>query len=158
MEVEQSRRYDLPFSLIIFDVDFFKNYNDNNGHIRGSTALCRIGELMKGVFRAADILAKYGGDEFVVILPNTDRVGAFLAADRLRETVESEPFIGSEKQPSGHLTLSLGLASFPEHGASGENILEHADKALYLAKEKGRNRVVIFGEDQAAEDGQKKLI
>ena len=154
MEVEQSQRYNLSFSLIIFDVDFFKNYNDNMGHIRGSAALCRIGEIMRGVFRASDILAKYGGDEFVVILPTTDRVGAFLAADRLRETVEGEPFEGSEKQPTGSVTLSLGLASFPEHGSSGEEILEHADKALYLAKEKGRNRVVIYGEDKAAEDGQ----
>lgn len=157
LEVEQSQRYGLPFSLIIFDVDFFKNYNDNNGHLQGSAALQRIAEIMKSVFRASDVLAKYGGDEFVALLPNTDRVGAFLAADRLRETVEKEPFDGSEKQPSGSITLSLGIASFPEHGSGGEEILERADKALYLAKEKGRNRVVIYGEDQAAEDGQQLI-
>lgn len=146
-ELNKSRRYSLPFSLILFDVDYFKNYNDNNGHIRGSKALKKIGGLMKTVFRSSDALAKYGGDEFVIILPNTDKVGAFLAADRLRETIGNEPFVGAEKQPTGTLTLSLGIAGYPDHGSTAEEILDKADKALYFAKEAGRNRTIIYCED-----------
>jgi diguanylate cyclase (GGDEF)-like protein len=147
IQMEKAKRYNTPFSLIMFDMDNFKNYNDNNGHIKGSDALRRIGELMKSIFRASDMLAKYGGDEFVVILPNSDKVGAFLAADRMREAVEEEPFEGREKQPLGKVTLSLGVASYPEHGQTVEEILDGADKALYFAKKTGRNRTVIYNKD-----------
>lgn len=144
LEVKKSKRHNVPFSLILFDVDHFKEYNDNNGHIEGSAALRQIGKIMRDIFRVTDIMAKYGGDEFVAILPNSDKVGAFLAADRLREMVEMEGFPGAEKQPMGKVTLSLGIASYPEHGLTGEAILEGADKAMYIAKKAGRNRTMIF--------------
>ncbi|GEM_PF-631613 len=147
LQLEKSRRYSTPFSLIMFDVDYFKNYNDNHGHIKGSAALRQIGELMRKVSRSADMLAKYGGDEFAVILPNSDKVGAFLAADRLREIVEEEPIIGRESQPSGKLTLSLGISSYPEHGQTVEEILDRADQALFFAKKTGRNKTIIYNED-----------
>ena len=102
---------------------------------------------MRDVFRLSGILAKYGGDEFVVILPQTDKVGAFLAADRLRESVEQEPFIGREKQPHGKITISLGVSSYPSHGSTAEEILDKADKALYYAKETGKNRTVIYSDE-----------
>ncbi len=143
-EVETSKRYNLVFSVIIFDVDHFKNYNDNNGHILGSKALAKVGTVMKKAFRASDILAKYGGDEFVIILSKTDKIGAFLAADRLRETIEKEDFVGGEKQPFGKITISLGIASYPSHGLTDEEILSKADKALYFAKETGRNKTIIY--------------
>ena len=143
-EVAKSKKYNLVFSIIIFDVDYFKNYNDNNGHILGSKALARVGVVMNKVFRGSDILAKYGGDEFVIILPKTDKVGAFLAADRLRGVIENEEFIGEKKQPFGKITISLGIASYPSHGLSDEEILNKADKALYFAKKSGRNRTIIF--------------
>lgn len=148
LELEKARRYHTPFSLIIFDVDRFKSYNDNMGHLKGSEVLQRIGEMMKLAFRASDLLAKYGGDEFVVILPNSDKVGTFLAADRLREMVENEPFEGKHLQPGGKVTLSMGIATYPEHGDTMEKILGNADKALYFAKKSGRNRTVIYSEDQ----------
>jgi diguanylate cyclase (GGDEF)-like protein len=147
LQLKKSKRYQTPFSIIIFDVDYFKNYNDNNGHLKGSELLCRIGTLMKQAFRSSDMLAKYGGDEFVIILPNSDKVGAFLAADRLREIVEEEPFEGEQHQPSGKITLSLGISSFPEHGDNVEILMDRADKALYSAKEAGRNKTVIYSED-----------
>ncbi len=147
LQLERSKRYNTPFSLIIFDVDHFKNYNDSNGHLAGSEALRKVGRLMKKVFRASDILAKYGGDEFVVILPNSDKIGAFLGAERIRETVENEHFDGGKTQPLGKVSLSLGIASYPEHGSTTEDILENADKALYFAKETGRNKAVIYSED-----------
>ena len=147
LELKKSEKHKLTFSLIMFDVDSFKTYNDHNGHIHGSRALNKIGVLMKKVFRFSDILAKYGGDEFVVILPQTDKIGAFLAADRLRETVEQEEFTGMEKQPQGKITLSIGIASYPAHGTSAEEILDRADKAMYYAKETGKNKTIIFSDD-----------
>ncbi|MCP4150054.1 MAG: GGDEF domain-containing protein [bacterium] len=147
MQMEKAKRYNHPFSLILFDLDNFKNYNDHNGHVLGSEALRRIALLMRKVFRSSDILAKYGGDEFVVILPNSDKIGAFLGADRLRETVQQEPFPGAEHQPLGCVTLSLGIASYPEHGETTTEIMNNADKALYCAKEEGRNKAVIHSPD-----------
>ena len=85
-ETKNSQRHDLSYTLIIFDVDHFKNFNDSNGHLRGSETLKGIAAVMKRKFRSTDLLAKYGGDEFVIILPQTDKVGAYLAAERLRES------------------------------------------------------------------------
>lgn len=144
LQLEKSRRYNQPFSLIIFDVDHFKVYNDTNGHIQGSEVLKRVAALMKKMFRASDILARYGGDEFVVLLSMSDKVGAYLAADRLREIIEKEHFPNREKQPLKKITLSLGIASYPEHGLTVDEILDNADKALYEAKKLGRNRAVIY--------------
>jgi diguanylate cyclase (GGDEF)-like protein len=101
---------------------------------------------MRSKFRTSDLLAKYGGDEFVIILPQTDKVGAYLAAERLRESVEKHVFPGAETQPGKKLTISIGLATFPEHGQSSEQIVNCADKALYFAKESGRNRTHIYDE------------
>lgn len=144
LQLEKAKRYDSVFSILLFDVDHFKNYNDTNGHIRGSEALKKVGELMRKVFRASDILGRYGGDEFIVLLSRSDKVGAYLAADRLREIVEKEPFISKEKQPLGKVTLSMGIASYPEHGKTLDELLDRADQALYMAKKTGRNRALIY--------------
>jgi diguanylate cyclase (GGDEF)-like protein len=146
-ETKKSQRLNLSFTLIMFDVDHFKNYNDHNGHLHGSETLKGVAAIMKKKFRTTDLLAKYGGDEFVIILPQTDKVGAYLAAERLRESVEKQVFPGAETQPLKKLTISIGLASYPEHGASDEEILNRADKALYFAKESGRNRTIIYNEN-----------
>ncbi len=146
-ETGRARRPGGGYTLVIFDVDHFKNFNDRNGHLRGSQTLRAVADLMRRKFRSTDLLAKYGGDEFVVILPGTDKVGAYLAAERLREGVEKQAFPGAETQPLGRLTISIGLASCPEHGAGADEILNHADKALYFAKDTGRNRTVIYHED-----------
>lgn len=144
LQLERAKRTHTAFSLIIFDVDHFKNYNDVNGHMAGSEALKKVGHLMQKEFRDTDILAKYGGDEFVVIMPNADHIGAFLGADRLREKVEITAFPGAENQPLGKITLSLGIASYPEHGTTAPDILAKADKAMYIAKKTGRNRTVFY--------------
>jgi diguanylate cyclase (GGDEF)-like protein len=147
LETKKSQRHKLSYSLIMFDVDHFKNYNDHNGHMHGSETLKSIGTIMKNKFRATDLLAKYGGDEFVIILPQTDKVGAYLAAERLRESIEKQVFPGAETQPLKKLTISIGLSAYPEHGLSDEEILNRADKALYFAKESGRNRTIIYNEN-----------
>ncbi len=146
-EIQQSKRYKYQLSVIILDVDDFKKYNDANGHIYGSKALKQIGSIMKAMFRSSDILARYGGDEFVAMLPHTDKVGAFLAADRLREIVEQESFGGEESLPRGKITISLGVTSFPDFGDSVEGVLSYADKALYHAKKLGRNRTILYSEE-----------
>jgi len=147
LETKKAQRHNQGYALIMFDVDFFKNFNDHNGHMRGSETLRGLGSIMKSKFRTTDLLAKYGGDEFVIILPHTDKVGAYLAAERLRESVEKKVFPGAEFQPLKKLTISIGLAAYPEHGLNEEEILNHADKALYFAKESGRNRTVIYSEN-----------
>jgi diguanylate cyclase (GGDEF)-like protein len=150
-EAKKSQSQGLSFSLIIFDVDHFKNFNDSNGHLRGSETLKDVAAVMRKKFRSTDLLAKYGGDEFVIILPQTDKVGAYLAAERLRESIEKQPFPGAETQPQKKITISIGIASYPELGLSDEEILNHADQALYFAKESGRNRTIIFNETMQKE-------
>jgi diguanylate cyclase (GGDEF)-like protein len=144
LQLEKAKRYDQIFSLVMFDVDHFKNYNDTNGHIQGSEVLKTIGVRMREVFRASDVLGRYGGDEFIVLLSRSDSVGAYLAADRLREVVEKEAFTGRENQPLGKITLSMGVASYPDHGATIDELLDNADRALYTAKRTGRNRAIIY--------------
>ncbi|MEN8223391.1 MAG: GGDEF domain-containing protein [Acidobacteriota bacterium] len=142
--MKKAKRYNEVFSLLLFDVDNFKNYNDNNGHINGSGALKRVGRIITDTFRTFDIAARYGGDEYVIFLPNTDKIGAFLAGDRLRERIAKSKFPGMEKQPKGCVTISMGIASFPEDADTREMILDKADKALYYSKENGRNKVTLF--------------
>ncbi len=142
--LKKAKRYNEVFSLLLFDVDNFKNYNDNNGHINGSAALKKVGYIVAETFRTFDIAARYGGDEYVIFLPNTDKIGAFLAGDRLRERISRSNFPGMEKQPEGSVTISMGIASFPEDADTRESILDKADKALYLSKESGRNKVTLY--------------
>ncbi len=142
--LKKAKRYNEVFSLLLFDIDNFKNYNDNNGHINGSGAIKKVGHIVADTFRTFDIAARYGGDEYVIFLPNTDKIGAFLAGDRLRERIAKSKFPGMEKQPQKSITISMGIASFPEDADTREKILDRADKALYHSKENGRNKVTLF--------------
>jgi len=145
--IKKATRYNEVFSVVLFDIDNFKNYNDNNGHIKGSEAIRRIGKIVTDTFRTFDISARYGGDEYVTFLPNTDKIGAFLAGDRLRSRIEKTKFSGSENQPKGRLTISMGISTFPEDANTREEILDKADKALYYSKENGRNMVTLFNKE-----------
>lgn len=143
-EVEMLRagRYGLPLALVLLDVDHFKSYNDRVGHRGGDQVLRRLGALLRETARGADIAARYGGEEFAVILPHTNHADAVAYSERLRRVVEAEPFAEGAGQPGGTLTISVGVASRPEHGGTVESIVEAADGALYQAKAAGRNRVV----------------
>ncbi len=145
--IKKAKRYNEVFSIILFDIDNFKNYNDNNGHIKGSGVLKRVGKIVTDTFRTFDISARYGGDEYVTFLPNTDKIGAFLAGDRLRSRIEKTKFPGREKQPNGKLTISMGISTFPEDAVTREEILDKADKALYHSKKNGRNMVTLFNKE-----------
>jgi diguanylate cyclase (GGDEF)-like protein len=141
-EISRAARYKHGFALLIADIDHFKHYNDANGHPMGNVLLKQLAALFRETFRREDFLARYGGEEFVAILPETDRASAAAAAERLRQSVAHADLPSAKNQPGGSLTLSIGGAVFPADGAVSGALLEAADKALYAAKARGRNRVV----------------
>jgi diguanylate cyclase (GGDEF)-like protein len=144
-EVAQARRYGTGFSLIIIDIDFFKLYNDTHGHLRGDAVLRKVAALLLQNTRGIDLVARFGGEEFVVLLPKTGTEGARAAAEKLRQCVAAETFSGAERsQPGGRLTISLGVAEFPSNSRDIYELIDLADRALYQAKQKGRNRTVVW--------------
>ncbi|MHB9004218.1 MAG: sensor domain-containing diguanylate cyclase, partial [Coriobacteriia bacterium] len=114
-EIERARRYHKDLSFIMIDVDDFKLFNDTNGHIAGDTALSDLASVIREVVREVDVVCRYGGEEFSVILPETDAAGAFVVAEKLREAVDKHDFQDADGKAGGHLTVSVGLASFPGH-------------------------------------------
>jgi diguanylate cyclase (GGDEF)-like protein len=120
-------------------VDHLKEYNDVHGHLQGSEVLRRLARVVLGELRATDMLAKYGGDEFVIILTQTQREGARVLAERIRAAVAQQEFPGAEAGIK--ITTSMGIAQFPDDGEAARTLLEAADRALYEAKRTGRNRV-----------------
>jgi diguanylate cyclase (GGDEF)-like protein len=145
VESERARRYDRPLSVLLIDIDHFKNYNDTHGHELGNVVLQTASKALLEVLRTGDILARYGGEEFVALLPETDQTQARRVAERLREAVASCDFPGRETQPEGRLTISVGGAVFPTDAQVAQDLVVKADQALYRAKELGRNRVEWTG-------------
>ncbi|WP_224982760.1 diguanylate cyclase [Geomonas agri] len=141
-EVARSKRFDKRCSLIFFDVDNFKHYNDTHGHPEGDRLLKGLAQIVMSHSRACDIAARYGGEEFVLLLPETAKEGAVKAAEEMRARVAEHPFAGRETQPLGRVTVSVGVASFPEDGCEAQALLERADQFLYQAKNSGKNKVV----------------
>jgi diguanylate cyclase (GGDEF)-like protein len=137
-EIERASRFQRPLSLLIFDLDKFKSVNDEYGHQRGDSVLIELATRVKGAIREVDILARYGGEEFVLILPETDLDGATLAAGKINELVRQRRFGAAGEQPI-RVTVSIGIAVYPEHGRSGATLIKSADAALYAAKEAGRD-------------------
>jgi diguanylate cyclase (GGDEF)-like protein len=148
-EIARAKRFRERFSIIMLDVDHLKEYNDVHGHLQGSEVLRRVSQVVAGELRGLDVLAKYGGDEFVVILPRTERAGAGIFAERIRASVEAHAFPG--EQEGMKITTSMGIAQYPEDGESSRDLLESADAALYDAKRSGRNRVTWVAAGPSAE-------
>lgn len=140
-EIARAKRFGEAVSLIMIDADKFKHYNDTNGHILGDEALIKMAKLMKTHCRETDKPARFGGEEFAILLPRTTKEEAVVLAERIRKAIEDAVFVNQEKQPGGNFTASLGVASYPEDCTDAETLINAADKALYKAKEKGRNRV-----------------
>lgn len=140
-EIKRSRRYSRPMSVLLFDLDNFKGVNDRWGHAVGDQVLVAISRLIEKALRPADIFGRYGGEEFVVLLPETDHVCALDTAERLRALIEQE-VIEVNGQDCLHATSSFGVSSYPEHAVTEDELIKMADYALYKAKGKGRNRVV----------------
>ena len=133
-----------PLVSFIFDIDHFKVYNDTNGHLAGDEVLRTAGRILKSTARTGDIVARYGGEEFIIVMPDTDREAGLEAAERIRRAIQEYHFANEEKQPSGDLTISGGIAVFPSDGRSTSDLIGHADQALYQAKKAGRNRVMAY--------------
>ncbi len=142
-EVDRSRRFGSALSLLLLDVDHFKEINDTAGHLAGDSVLRQLGALLEDAVRKVDIVARYGGEEFVAILPETASEGGVIFAERLRERIAEMSFDVGIDHPV-HLTVSIGIATFPSpRVASTEDLFARADEALYRAKSGGRNQVRI---------------
>jgi diguanylate cyclase (GGDEF)-like protein len=153
LEVERSVRNGLPLSLLMIDVDHFKHYNDQHGHPAGDELLRRLARLMGDGRRANDFVARYGGEEFAIVLVDTPKLTAAQVAERLRDRVASHPFPAAASQPGGSLSISIGVASFPDDASDSEALVRAADAALYQAKHGGRNCVVLATPDRYSGEG-----
>jgi diguanylate cyclase (GGDEF)-like protein/PAS domain S-box-containing protein len=139
-EVERHRRYSTPLSLLMIDIDYFKHYNDGNGHLAGDQVLRAIARLIERGVRQTDIVARYGGEEFAAILTNTGTKGAFDIAERVRRNVADTRFPNQSAQPNKDLTVSVGMATISPSISTLTDLIREADHALYRAKKAGRNR------------------
>lgn len=143
-EMTRAGGYSSPLSILMFDIDHFKHYNDTNGHDEGDRLLASMSSLVSDITRKTSILARYGGEEFVVLLPNIDKEAAFIYAERVRRLIEGNPFPHREKQPLGFVSISGGISEFPSDGDTLEDLIKLADAALYASKEDGRNRITRY--------------
>jgi diguanylate cyclase (GGDEF)-like protein len=141
-ELKRSERYRNFFSVLFMDLDFFKRINDTHGHLVGSRVLIEIGSVLRSCVRETDTVVRYGGDEFVVVLVETNADEAFLVAERMRKLIEAKWF-GQENGLNLHLTISIGIAAFPEHASTKQHLLNMADQAMYRGKESTRNVVYL---------------
>ncbi len=151
LEVERSGRNGLPLSLLMIDVDHFKHYNDSHGHPAGDELLRQLARIMRDGRRANDFVARYGGEEFAVVLVDTPKLTAAQVAERLREQVSEFPFAHSASQPGGKLTISIGVASFPDDASDSDKLVRCADSALYEAKRGGRDCVVLSSQASSSQ-------
>ncbi|HHN47010.1 MAG TPA: diguanylate cyclase [Planctomycetes bacterium] len=140
-ELRHAREVSDCVSLLMIDIDFFKVYNDLNGHIAGDVALREVAETIRSNVKEGDVAARYGGEEFAVIMCDTRKEDAAGAAERIRLAVEGVSFPSEEVLPTGNLTVSVGVAEFPQDAHDRTGLIAHADRALYVAKRSGRNRV-----------------
>ena len=140
-EIQRARRYQRVFSLLMLDLDDFKGYNDTYGHLKGDEVLKDVARLLLANTRRADVVARFGGEEFVVLLPEINAQGAAVVAEKIRMGVEGHPFPGRHTQPGGILTVTLGLASYPADSEDALELVDLSDRALYAGKQQGGNRV-----------------
>jgi diguanylate cyclase (GGDEF)-like protein len=141
-ELQRAKRYRHQLSLVMVDIDYFKKFNDTHGHQAGNVALNHLAGILANTVRETDIVARYGGEEFALILPETTKRLAHEMASRVRANVEASPVVVNGNHH--RITISLGVATFPRDCSTWESLTECADKALYRAKELGRNQVCIY--------------
>ncbi len=140
-EINRSRRYERPFSLVMMDIDNFKLFNDTYGHQQGDEVLKKVARELQDSIRTVDIAARYGGEEFVLVLPETDLTQALVLCEKIRVTIEKIPIQPGEK--TLNITISIGVATFPQHAVNKDTLIESADAALYASKRNGKNCVSV---------------
>lgn len=141
-EIARSEKFNYKFSLLMVDIDHFKDYNDRYGHFVGDAILKEVSTTVRENIRQIDLVGRYGGEEFVVILTETDREGGQFAAERIRQAIEAKKIRAYDEDLK--ITISIGIAVFPEDSRQTQALIDNADQALYQAKQSGRNRVCIF--------------
>lgn len=151
-EIRRSKRFGHTFAFVMADIDFFKDYNDRYGHLAGDKVLHKIARIIVSSSRSVDMSFRYGGEEFCLILPETGRNEALEVAERIRKAVEEHVIDGEETQPDGRITMSLGIAAYPDDTSNSNELVKLADESLYEAKRSGRNRVVVCSKAQKTAD------
>ena len=149
-EIDRAERFGRPFSLLIIDIDDFKAFNDTYGHQLGDFVLVELARRVRSAIRDVDMFARYGGEEFELLLSETDMAGAVKTAEKLRSIVADTPFESDLSPEPLKVTVSVGVASYPEAGIDRPSIFKAADFAMYAAKAAGKNRVVAH---QSRTDG-----
>jgi diguanylate cyclase (GGDEF)-like protein len=148
--VVEARTRNRVGSMFMMDIDFFKNFNDTNGHLRGDDLLKSISQLLGEHIRDGESLGRFGGEEFLLLMPGVEKAEALQAADRIRTFVAEQSFPGGEAQPGGRVTISGGVATWPTDGRDAATVLARADEALYQAKRAGRDRITAYGPPELA--------
>jgi len=151
-EVDRARKFNRNLSLLFIDLDNFKFFNDKHGHLAGDEVLHSLGKLMSGATRDSDTLARWGGEEFIIIAPETNEQQACQLAETIRKLVAAYAFPHADQQPLGHVSLSIGVATMSDGIANAEQLLKLADKAVYRAKESGRDRTVFCRSELEMDD------
>ena len=141
-EVNLCRRYHHPLAMMLIDLDGFKQVNDTYGHLEGDYLLVQLADVLRNTLRNTELIARYGGDEFVVLMPSTNLQGGIAAANRVLQAVRETQFLDTMGEPRSRITLSIGVAAYPDSTQNPVELLEKADEALETAKRSGRNRVV----------------
>lgn len=147
-ELRRVQRFQMPFCVLFVDVDNFKSVNDQHGHLTGSSLLRQIANVLRAELREVDVIIRYGGDEFIVLLINSDSHSGLRVAQRIRQQVEKTSF-RMEDDEARQLTVSIGVASCPEHGRDKETLLKLADQMMYAGKRQGKNLVMSLGREMA---------
>jgi diguanylate cyclase (GGDEF)-like protein len=145
--VAQAARMIMPLAAVLFDLDHFKQINDRHGHPKGDEVLASVGATLQATLRESDFVGRYGGEEFIMILPATGREAAVQVADRVREAIANIEVLEEE-----NVTASFGVAVFPDDASDAAQLVRNADRALYRAKANGRNRVEVFSLDRRPDD------
>ncbi|MGI6596133.1 MAG: GGDEF domain-containing protein [Elusimicrobia bacterium] len=146
-EFAKAKRADFPVSVMISDLDNFKYYVDSYGHPKGDKILAEVGLLIKSSVRDGDVACRFGGDEFAYLLPFTSSVEAKIFADRIKKNLSTHIFLEEEEEKAVNLTMSIGIAAFPEHGQTVEEVISKADQALFKSKAGGKNRLTTYREE-----------
>jgi diguanylate cyclase (GGDEF)-like protein len=147
-EVRRATRYDTPLSLMMIDADDFKAFNDSKGHLAGNMALRRIATVLRKTVREVDVTTRYGGEEFAILLPSTPKLAALKIGEKVRQAVERAEIGCDEERVGRPLTVSIGVASLPGDAASATELVDRADRALYIAKSIGKNCVKPFSDER----------